>query len=329
MRIKLLIILSLLVLLGASTQNYERRINEMPIISGLNNKDGRLVIINEADWSVEYNQVRSAAPDDGYTATVSGGEKLVVFRKTDGEVEAFGKVTPGADPGDGLTDSSSNDHTMSATAGISFSTDSVFGNSSLSLGGSDNVYTPTHSSLHLGTVFTISFRIKAVDTVSSIQRIISFYEYAETEGGEKPGGYNVGLGSDGKLYASYYSDGTDGHDNAYYTGAGSVLSDTGWHHIAFVRNGITFYLFLDGTSVGTSIASNPSATETMGTIVTNNLCIGKTATSDSRYFKGKIDEVELINGTALWTSNFTPPTSASSSTANHELLMHMDDPDAS
>jgi len=66
----------------------------MPYISGLNNKDGRLIIINEADWSVEVNKETTASPEDGYEETVDAGTKLVVFRRTSGEIEAYGNVTP-------------------------------------------------------------------------------------------------------------------------------------------------------------------------------------------------------------------------------------------
>jgi hypothetical protein len=66
----------------------------MPYISGRNNTSGKLVIINEADWSVELEEDLSPNYDTAYEKTVSSGTKLVVFRQTDGEVEAYGNVTP-------------------------------------------------------------------------------------------------------------------------------------------------------------------------------------------------------------------------------------------
>jgi hypothetical protein len=66
----------------------------MPYISGLNNKDGKIIIINESDWSVEITEDLDASPDTAYEKTVTGGTKLVAFRRTSGEIEAYGNVTP-------------------------------------------------------------------------------------------------------------------------------------------------------------------------------------------------------------------------------------------
>lgn len=70
----------------------------MPIISGLNNKAGRVIIIDESDWSVEANEEVTASPEEGYTITdLEAGKKLVVFRQSTGEIEAYGNVTAGDD----------------------------------------------------------------------------------------------------------------------------------------------------------------------------------------------------------------------------------------
>lgn len=65
----------------------------MPIISGLNNKAGKVIVIDESDWSVEANEDVTAQPDNGYEITVAAGQKLVVFRQSTGEIEAYGNVT--------------------------------------------------------------------------------------------------------------------------------------------------------------------------------------------------------------------------------------------
>jgi hypothetical protein len=70
----------------------------MAIISGLNNKAGKVIVIDESDWSVEANEDVTAQPDDGYEITVTAGQKLVVFRQSTGEIEAFGNITAADDP---------------------------------------------------------------------------------------------------------------------------------------------------------------------------------------------------------------------------------------
>ena len=66
----------------------------MPYISGLNNEAGKLIIINESDWSVEINEDIDASPETGYEKTVTSGTKTVIFKRATGEIEAYGNVTP-------------------------------------------------------------------------------------------------------------------------------------------------------------------------------------------------------------------------------------------
>lgn len=66
----------------------------MPYISGLNNEDGKLIIIDESDWSVEVAEDIPAAPEVGYEKTVTSGSKTVAFRKLNGEVVVYGDVNP-------------------------------------------------------------------------------------------------------------------------------------------------------------------------------------------------------------------------------------------
>lgn len=71
----------------------------MPIISGLNNEAGKVVVIDESDWSVEFSDELPAKPTAGYTITgLTAGNKLVVFIQNDGEVEAYGGITAAVDP---------------------------------------------------------------------------------------------------------------------------------------------------------------------------------------------------------------------------------------
>jgi len=80
----------------------------------------------------------------------------------------------------------------------------------------------------------------------------------------------------------------------------TTVTDTSWHHLAFVyvRSTNLLTLFLDGVSVG-------SKTATIGDVTTYPMRIGY----GGSYFQGYIDEFRFTKGVARWTSNFTPPTS--------------------
>lgn len=62
-----------------------------------NEPNSRLIIINEADWSVEIDE--SSIPNynstfGSYSIEVTSGKKLVAIVKPDGEMQTKGNVTP-------------------------------------------------------------------------------------------------------------------------------------------------------------------------------------------------------------------------------------------
>lgn len=68
-----------------------------------------------------------------------------------------------------------------------------------------------------------------------------------------------------------------------------------WYHMAAVRSGNTWLLFLDCTLVGSATSTytmpNASGTLTIGSV------------------RGYMDEIRITKGIARWTADFTPPTS--------------------
>lgn len=83
-------------------------------------------------------------------------------------------------------------------------------------------------------------------------------------------------------------------------GSTGVISDTNWHHVAFVKNGTTFKIFLDGVQVYSGTSSVTLATD-------GSLAIGGSV-NNNNWVNGWIDEFRISKGIARWTENFTPPT---------------------
>ena len=73
-----------------------------------------------------------------------------------------------------------------------------------------------------------------------------------------------------------------------------------WAHIAFVRQGTSFKLYVDGTLAG-------SVTYSASFAIQSTLTIGKFP-GGGNYYRGHIDELRISDG-AVYTSDFTPPTS--------------------
>ena len=105
----------------------------------------------------------------------------------------------------------------------------------------------------------------------------------------------------------------------YYTG-GSTITSTAtissgvWTHIAATRSGSTAYLFINGSLVtSTSFSNGTSAANTTLTVVG--------AESDfSGSMSGYISNLRVIKGTALYTANFTVPTTPLTAVTNTQLL---------
>jgi len=108
----------------------------------------------------------------------------------------------------------------------------------------------------------------------------------------------------------------------YVAASGGILN-TGtivankWTHIAITRNSGTLYSFIDGVLVG-SVANSGSFDGTQQNFIGAANLTG--AGSPGYTFTGHISNAHWVNGTALYTSNFTPPTAGISSVANTKLL---------
>ena len=94
------------------------------------------------------------------------------------------------------------------------------------------------------------------------------------------------------------------------------LNNAGWKHIAVVRNGSNFNIYVDGQS----IYNYGSVSGSISPVGTCNFAIGQvgaTAYQVGSYYPLKnasIDEFRISKGIARWTSNFVPPTQDRKST---------------
>ncbi|MBU1888430.1 MAG: hypothetical protein KKB46_04470, partial [Candidatus Omnitrophica bacterium] len=113
--------------------------------------------------------------------------------------------------------------------------------------------------------------------------------------------------------------------------ASSTIKNNTWHHLAFVRNGNTVYIYQDGNLIGSGAYSGS------WTNPTTDLFIGGEDSKFNSYnFTGYIDDLRISKGIARWTANFTPPTAPHSSvnesvdaaySLNYSCLFNDDDSD--
>ena len=103
----------------------------------------------------------------------------------------------------------------------------------------------------------------------------------------------------------------------------SVISLNTWYHIAWVRDSGSNRYFLNGTEI-TSEFSTPNASNMIGS-GNSKISIGADFYQSStlnwlRPITGYISNFRLVNGTALYTSNFTPQISKLTAVPNTKLL---------
>jgi hypothetical protein len=96
----------------------------------------------------------------------------------------------------------------------------------------------------------------------------------------------------------------------------NILPTATWHHLAIVRNSGTINIYVNGISE----VSAGDGTDFSGT---GTLTIGARYTAESSSaFYGKITNLRIVKGTAVYTSNFTVPTSVLTNITNTQLLLN-------
>jgi hypothetical protein len=87
-----------------------------------------------------------------------------------------------------------------------------------------------------------------------------------------------------------------------------------WNHIAIVRNGTTTSCYINGALAGSN-SFTPAGT-------TASIQIGRYNNPSYYYFSGYISNVRIVNGTAVYTAAFTPPTAPLTAVTNTSLLLN-------
>jgi len=95
------------------------------------------------------------------------------------------------------------------------------------------------------------------------------------------------------------------------------LSDNTWHHIALVANSTLLTVWIDGSPRGQATISGG-----LGSYPNQPYYIGSRH-NETAFFNGYIDEFRATN-TSLYTSTFTPATSALTDTGDTNALLHFD-----
>ena len=138
---------------------------------------------------------------------------------------------------------------------------------------------------------------------------------------------NVGDGSPQALFS--VKSGTSEFDIRWYTSRWQVSQNTGsgtnigttpapvedtWTHVACVRNGSNIKVYVNGVATGAGLTNS----NTLG-YSSVDASIGGSNTGGN-LFNGNLFDVRVVKGTAVYTSDFTPPTILSEEISGTSLL---------
>ena len=101
----------------------------------------------------------------------------------------------------------------------------------------------------------------------------------------------------------------------------NAVSTNAWSHIAISRSGTTLRLFQGGqTGAGSVVTDSSNITDS-----TSTLYIGckDPANPTGDHWPGNITNFRWVKGTALYTANFTPPTTNLTAVTNTKLLLNV------
>lgn len=109
-----------------------------------------------------------------------------------------------------------------------------------------------------------------------------------------------------------------GQDAAGLTSSTALTLNT-WHHIAAVRQNDTLTFYIDGTARGATSSGSGvfSASDSMWNIGSNGY-----ETSTSTSLQGTMSNFRLVVGSAVYTGNFTAPSSKLTAITNTEMLTY-------
>ena len=222
-------------------------------------------------------------------------------------VDEFFNLTTLLLPGNGTNgaqnntflDSSTNNFTITRNGNTTQGTFSPFsqtGWSNYLAGGSDNFTAPSNAALGFGTGdFTIEFW-SYLSSASTTQVLFD----------------NRNAGTGIVIYSNSGTLTVNFNNSGGVLITGTALTSNQWQHIALTRASGTSRLYLNGTQVGSSAADTNN-------YPTNVTYIGSSFTP-SQNITGYISNLRVVKGTAVYTSNFTPPTAPLTAITNTSLL---------
>jgi len=196
-----------------------------------------------------------------------------------------------------FVDSSTNSHTITAVGNATQTTFSPYrhGGYSMRTTAGTSLNIPASTDNQFTGDFTIEGWVYSLDTGDKSLYVHGSYFAFNVNFG---GGFNIYLNSGGATFSP-----TD-----------IVPAANEWNHVALVRSGSTVSVYLNGVASATTTTNS-------ATLGYNSIAyIGGLGTQASGSMNGYITDFRVVNGSAVYTSNFTPPIERLTAITNTSVL---------
>lgn len=162
----------------------------------------------------------------------------------------------------------------------------------------------------IGAIGTSDFTVESWIYTTTLAGERGPFQISDTAGGIKPSyasGISASLGGVGSIgFIACNVLGTS------ISSSSAVIAINTWYHFAITRQSGSVRMFVNGVLVG-------GPTTVSGSIAAQNIVMG-CYYSLSYLWNGYLSNFRLVNGTAVYTANFTPPAAPLTAITNTSLL---------
>jgi hypothetical protein len=176
-------------------------------------------------------------------------------------------------------------------------TTTAYGGSAYFNGTTDYVSVPGNANYTFTGNFTLEMWVYPLITAASY----SYISTAWTGSNASECEFVVATNSSNRLYLGY-------------TCTTTTVALNQWNHIAIVRSGSTITMYVNGIADATTITLASAFNYCPGGILINYY--------GGAYVNNYLSDYRIVNGTAVYTTNFTPPTGPLTAITNTQLLLN-------
>ena len=265
---------------------------------------GDFVVIGDPSTAASGQSRRSGATLENFS--------FQYFKPADNLVPAI--VRPGSSLGDRLRGGNQENISFRVNKSLprsfsSLSTSSATGSIQLSSSAVQYLSVPANAAMTLGTA---NHTIEWWQYQYSRATFDVVWEYSVASAPQSSNNYYMNCGTDFALQAGY-----NGTTWAIQITAMPAPTLNAWHHMAIVRNGDVWTVYVDGAVAGTGTSTVAGLDITAQTTA---MTIGSESTGGLP-FNGLITNFRFVKGTAVYTTPFTPPAAPLNVISGTQLLL--------